>query len=178
MKEKFQDEEIPDLEQEKRQQTGKVSSNSLNSSNKEHILKYEMLSNVFNESRCYWTSRIKIHSDNFKCIEKITELQAELFSDRQIILEQKHKLYERISKMNNSLHKNKKDLYLFYYSHYEIRLGSKEKEMFMDADLANKLELNELIDNHINFLDQTIKTLDNMIYGIKYRVSMYEMMQK
>ena len=36
----------------------------------------------------------------------------------------------------------------------------------------------KLIDNHVNFLEQTIKTLDNMISGIKYRVSLHEMIDR
>jgi|GEM_PF-1717302 len=186
MKEKhFQDEEIPDNIIEEKIYQNQNNIGLVDSSVKDSELlknnyqeRYEQLANIFEDSRQYWTKKILEHSQNFKDIEKIIELQVELFSDRQIILEQKHKLYERVSKMNNDISRDKRSKYLEYSINYDLRLNKDEKNIFIEADLANKSDLINLIDNHINYLDQTIKTLDNIIFGIKYRISLYEMLDK
>lgn len=173
MKKIFDDTEIPNIEAEKIQ------------NKQEDILqedvkknKNDNISEIFFKSREYWSLRMQDHSSNFKFIDKIVELQAELFSDRQILLEQKHKLYEKVSRLNSSINKQRKNKFIEYVTNYEIRLNGREKDIFVEADLSTNIEFIDLLNNQINFLEQTIKTIDNIIYGIKYRITIYDLIEK
>ena len=134
----------------------------------------ESLNSLFLETRNFWVKKIKDHTSNFKTIEKITELQAELFYDRQIILEQKHKLYEKLIKRNNDLTRSKKNVIIDILTKTDIKFTAKDKDICIDSELSEKVEISQIIENHINYLEQTIKTIDNIIYGIKYRLNLYE----
>lgn len=182
MKQKiFKEEEIPNMENEVFiDETDTVLDNTDNNckDNKNFNSKFLKFSEHFDNSRLFWADKISQHSENFKHIERITELQAELFSDRQIILEQKHSLYELISKMNNQINKKKKRKFIEYSTNYDLKLNGREKETFIDADLSNEIQLSDIVDNHIIFLEQTIKTIDSIIFGVKYRVSLHEITEK
>lgn len=167
---KVDDEEIPLIEELPKRET-KIAKD-------EEISQSEKLATVFENSRHFWLEKISELSKDFKNINKLTDLQCDLFSNRQILLEQKHKLYDRVSKLNAALNSQKKEKHLHYTNHYEIRLSPRDKDAFIDTDLSEDIKIISLIDNHISYLDNSLKTLDNMIYGIKYRVTMYEMLQK
>lgn len=166
----FNDEEFPEIIEDVRETIEEV--------NTEYDKDYNVLSKIFNTSRLFWAEEIQNLSKKFRRIEEITDLQVELFSNRQIILEQRHKLLETLSKLNSKLNKSKKTKILEYHTKFEVRLKDKDRDVFIDSDLSSAIQIVLLIENHCSFLEQTIKSLDSMIYGVKYRINIAEMTNK
>jgi hypothetical protein len=52
------------------------------------------------------------------------------------------------------------------------RLTAKEKEAMVDSKLKDELLTLELLDGHIEFINDIYSILDKMVYSIKYRLEM------
>ena len=61
-----------------------------------------------------------------------------------------------------------------YSENHDVRYGSNEKNVLIDSDLAQIIEKIELVEGHRKFVDQTIQTVDHMLYGIKSRIALEE----
>lgn len=60
---------------------------------------------------------------------------------------------------------------LSYYKrgNVNLRLNSNEMKEFVEADLRFKTRLIECIEAHVNFLSESIETLDKMSFAIKHK---------
>jgi hypothetical protein len=62
----------------------------------------------------------------------------------------------------------------YYSEKSDIRYGSNEKTVLIEGDLADISERMELVEGHRKFIDQTVQTIDHMLYGVKQRISLEE----
>ena len=137
----------------------------------ENEVKQITLSNRFGEERIQWTTKIKNLTQKLKNIYKIAELQTELYTERQIAVEYYHYLISLMIKINK-VYKTK---WAERWEHYTYKSqtrypNEKEKQTKIISDLRDIIEKREIIENHSKYMDNTIKTLDNIIFGIKARV--------
>lgn len=168
---KFDDEDIPEVDLEKSQY---VEPEKKKEDKTEKKAKSDDLRTMFNEDREYWTAQVKQHSNDFRDFKKLVDLEANLFFDRQLLVESRHKLMTKLSKLNTNLTIKKKDRHIYYKTDYSLKLTTTEKDIAVDADLGEFTILVDLLDIHVQFLEQTIKTMDNIIYGVKYRITLEE----
>jgi len=61
-----------------------------------------------------------------------------------------------------------------YSEKSDVRYGSNEKMLLIEGDLTEISEKIELVENHRKFIDQTIQTVDHMLYGIRQRIALEE----
>ena len=134
--------------------------------------KEENLESRFSRERLEWGAKIKSMSINLKGnIEKVAELQASIYTERQLALEYYHYLISIMSKLNRSWNTQYSEKWKFYsYSGNERFPNETSKNMRINAELADLKEKRDKVDNHSKFVDNTIKTIDNLIYGLKTRV--------
>jgi hypothetical protein len=59
-----------------------------------------------------------------------------------------------------------------YSEQMNVRYGATEKMILIEGDLIEISEKTELVENHRKFIDQTIQTVDHMLYGVRQRISL------
>ena len=122
-------------------------------------------SKIFENERGEWREKIQIIAIMMKDIKTLAKAQVDLFSQRQVLLEYSYKLAAIVSKLNS---KKLKD----YSERSDVRYGANEKTVLIEGDLTEIAEKVELVESHRKFIDQTIQTVDHMLYGVKSRISL------
>lgn len=131
----------------------------------------------FAEERSGWTERVRELSIRMRNIREIGEVQVELYSDRQKLLEYAYKLGQILTKLNGKYRTDKRTKMIYYSEEHNVRYGANEKTSLIDGDLAEIKRKIDLVDNHMSFMNETTKTVDHMLYGIKSRISLEEFMR-
>ena len=127
---------------------------------------------LFEAERAEWREKIQIISLNLKSIKTVAEAQIELFSTRQILLEYSYKLASIISKLGTKERQERARKLREYQESKDVRYGANETKTMIEADLSEITQKIELVEGHRKFLDQTIQTVDHMLYGIKSRIAL------
>ena len=134
----------------------------------------EQLITRFKKEREEWTERIKNMSERLKDIYEIAELQVDLYSYRQIAVEYCHTLMVHLSKVNHVFRARKIERWEYYTRNYDLRMDKDPKELHIYVDIADVNERIELLQNHLDFMRESTKTIDSMTFGIKYRIQLEE----
>ena len=129
---------------------------------------------LFEAERAEWREKIQVIALNLKSIQTVAEAQIELFSTRQILLEYSYKLASIISKLGTKERQERAKKLREYQESKDVRYGVNETKTMVEADLAEITQKIELVEGHRKFLDQTIQTVDHMLYGIKSRSALEE----
>lgn len=125
----------------------------------------------FAAERLSWSSKIKEMSKSFSSIEKTGELMTEIYTERQRALEYYHYIISLLVKLNKKYNKEYSEKWKFYtYQGNERFPNETQKVARILADLADLKEKREALDNHAKFMDGTVKTTDNIVFGIKYKI--------
>jgi hypothetical protein len=137
----------------------------------------ENFEDTFNRERTELTERIRELSIRMKNIREIAEVQVDLYSDRQKLLEYAYKLGQIVSRQNAKFRSDKRTKMIYYSEEHNVRYGSNEKTSLIEGDLSDLKKKIDIVDNHVSFVNETIKTVDHMLYGIKSRISLEEFMR-
>lgn len=129
---------------------------------------------LFDNERSEWKEKIQVISLSLKSIKTVAEAQVELFSNRQILLEYSFKLAQVVSKLNSKEKQERAKKLKEYSENSNIRYGSNETKLLIEGDVAEISEKIELVEGHRKFIDQTIQTVDHMLYGIRQRIALEE----
>jgi hypothetical protein len=125
---------------------------------------------MFERERAEWKEKIQVISLHIKNIRTVAEAQVDLFSTRQTLLEYSYKLAQIISKLSTK-ERQMRAKKLKEYSE-DVRYGSNEKTTLIEGDLAELSEKMQMVEGHRKYIDQTIQTVDHMLYGIKSRIAL------
>lgn len=128
----------------------------------------------FEDEREKWSNIIGEFAGKFREVYKLPELQVELYSNRQILVEYMYSLISISGKMEKELRKEKRISYDKYTNKFDYKATTQERELLIDGDNADLLEKTHHIKSHIDFIRETIKGIDNMIYGINHRIKLEE----
>jgi hypothetical protein len=125
------------------------------------------------ESEKEWDARIRLLTTKLNGdIRGTVELQSEVISYRQMITDEVKLYAVRIWKLVQKMKVLHKARYEFYATAYQVKTSGTEKVKLIDADLSeHQLFISEL-DEHVNFLRDTGKNLDNMHYSIKNKIEL------
>ena len=126
----------------------------------------------FSEERAEWTEKIRTLSIRMKNIRELSEVQVELYSSRQILLEYSAKLGQVMTKLNSKHRKDRGERMKFYSENSQIKYGANEKTPLIEGDLSDLKERMDIVENQISFVNETIKTVDHCLYGIKSRIAL------
>ena len=126
------------------------------------------------KERDEWGEKVADMSERIRDIYKLSDLLTDLYSSRQIAVECSHTMMTHLSKVNRIYRERKAERFNYYTRNYDIRLDKDPKMLFIDVDLADIVERRELLQNHMDFFRETVKTIDTMCYGVKHRMSLEE----
>lgn len=158
-----------------------------------------LLSLALEEQRKVWDSRIgEIYPKIKDSPEKMFEMQALALSYRHMLSDQIAVYMTDYFYENSSLKVKKRDRYVYYStgvlpdgtkpsaseirkyttSIVGMRTSKAEKDVVIDGDLADHERILELLDNHVVFLREGIKTIDHALYGIKNKLEIMRLLVK
>ncbi len=128
----------------------------------------------FQLEREEWTDKIRSLSIRMKNIKELADVQVDLYSSRQMLLEYSSKLGQVMIKLNSKFRKDRADRLKYYSEMSQVKYGANEKTPLIEGDLSELKERMDLVDGQISFLNETMKTVDHMLYGVKSRISLEE----
>jgi hypothetical protein len=67
-----------------------------------------------------------------------------------------------------------REAYIRYYE-YDYKLGEKQKERFIETDLADENMILSHLENQVEFFKDSVKTLDNMGFAIRNRLALKDL---
>jgi hypothetical protein len=127
---------------------------------------------IFEKEREKWSDKISELASKMRSIHNVAEVQIELFSCRQIVSERSHKVGQILSKLNSEYRGRKGERMVHYSTGVQNRYGANEKTHLIEADLRDIKYRIDLLDNHMSFLNETVKSMDHMLYGIRQRIDL------
>lgn len=128
----------------------------------------------FSKKQNVWNKDINSLSSKINSeLNKLIELSAESISKRQILIEERTKMYYKIYLDLPKIKNSKKKYFEFYSTKYQIKTNSGDKNKLIDADVGYLEAKLDCIENYILFLTESIKTLDHIIWSVKNRIELY-----
>jgi hypothetical protein len=127
---------------------------------------------LFESERAEWKEKIQVISLSLKNIKTVADAQIELFSTRQILLEYGFKLAQVLTKLTARERQERGKKIKEYTENRDVRYGANETKALIEGDLSEINRKIELVENHRKFIDQTIQTVDHMLYGIRQRIAL------
>jgi hypothetical protein len=128
----------------------------------------------FKNEREEWSKKVSDMSNRLRDIYQIADLQTDLYSNRQIAADYTHALMANLTKINRIFREKKIERWEHYTRNYDLRMDKDPKELHIYVDIADIVERKDLVQNHLEFFRETIRTIDAMCYGIKHRIALEE----
>jgi hypothetical protein len=125
----------------------------------------------FAGEREHWTEKIDSFSSKLGNMKELVTLQVELYSAMGYLADYKRVLSNLYAKRNYKV-RGKRYETLTGIINTQERFNAKDKEYFLEGVLREDLLKNEIINDHIGYLDDIYKILNNMSYSIKYRIEL------
>lgn len=135
-----------------------------------------MVNQIEQISEKFKKKREEISFEIQKCVETMSnfknlkDVQITMLSLRQRLLEDNHTLIEHQSIIRKR-YKTERSKHMENIStNLQQRYQYNEKNIIIDGKTSNTKESLDLIENQISFFIDSIKTVDNVLFGIKTRV--------
>lgn len=126
------------------------------------------LKNFLNNDRKVWEKNVINMSKKINNLDKLNETYIEIHSQRQILLEYKFRLYEKLANMRNKMSKKRKLMFEKSKTDYDHTLkNGGDKTIFINAGVSDLQEQIDLFSNHIDYLDETLKNIESITWAIK-----------
>ena len=143
--------------------------------------KFAEVEQKFDERRNYWFTWIQDMNESLRNVDTIVKLQATVFTKRQEALENYHSLSATLAK-RVKMYKEKSAV---LYKEIRLMKTAQGASTFMftnegaireqiEATLSDEKYLIDIMESHLNYLDNTIKTIDGIIYSISNRIKLEE----
>lgn len=138
---------------------------------KENIL---ALDGKLSRQRTEWTNNIKKLAQSLRNLNLMEETIAEVLSSRQSLVEQMSYLNMKVKEQKAKVAVRYREAYIRYYE-YDYKLGEKQKERFIETDLADENMILSHLENQVEFFKDSVKTLDNMGFAIRNRLALKDL---
>jgi len=141
----------------------------LEKSNKELLIE-------LNKRESYWNDTIKGMSNRLTCTAKeLVQLQSDSLSQRQRLVDEiKYMSYE-LHQFKPIIKKYKKVKTEFYLTKYPLKLQGKDKLYMIEHDLSFYEQRLDIYDIHLEFLRESLNTIETITYAIKNKISLYQL---
>ena len=120
--------------------------------------------------------RAEVSKEIYENIEKLSNLktlkdaQVNMLSLRQRLLEDNHSLLEHITQLRRRFRDEKSDAMETLSKNLQLRYQANEKNVVIEGKTSTTKEYLEIFENQVSFFNESIKTIDNIIFGIKTRL--------
>jgi hypothetical protein len=120
--------------------------------------------------------RSEVSKEIYENIEKLSNLktlkeaQVNMLSLRQRLLEDNHTILEHITTLRKK-YRDERSIEMENLSrNLQIRYQANEKTVVIEGKTSMTKESLEIFENQVSFFNESIKTIDNIIFGIKTRL--------
>lgn len=128
------------------------------------------LSEKFKKERKDVSLEIKAVIEKMASFNGLKEVQIEALSMRQRLLETMHSLLEHQTSVRKKHRAERSKELKDLSTNSNYRYQYNEKNVILDGMITVNREIMELLDNQISFYVDSMKTVDNILYGLKTRV--------
>lgn len=122
------------------------------------------------KDRIDWKNKIIELVAQVKIMRSLSDCQVNMLSYRQMLLDKMGELKNTIYKRNAAWERYYKVEYREYSISYDIKLTGGEKHQFIRADLSALKNQIEMLQGHVEYYQECIRTLDNMAFAIRNRI--------
>ena len=139
----------------------------------------QSIDEILTEQRAKWTKEIEDLNTSMSSLVKVDELMNTVYSKRQAAVDYYYA-------MNNVILKQSREYKALYNKMFnDIKVNGYNGMRFtadqsiarqVEVDLADKKELIDLLVSQNAFIKETIATIDNIIYAIKDKIKIEEML--
>ena len=138
----------------------------------------ETLEDYIAQHQQQWSNLILEMNGMMKKFTDLPDLQMTIYSKRQNALDYYFNLLYQISAMSKEYKKQYAAKYNSYKVNSQIRYNSDTAiNAQIASDLAEVSYKLTLLENHSKYMQETIKTIDNLIYAISNRIRIEELIQ-
>ena len=124
------------------------------------------------KDRDNWKGKISELVGKLKNMNSLADCQVMMLSYRQILLDKITDFKTTKNKRQATYDKYYKIQYREYSVNYDIKLTSGEKVAFIKADLANLRTQMDMLQSHMDYYQECVRTLDNMAFAIRNRINL------
>jgi predicted nucleic-acid-binding protein len=127
-------------------------------------------------SEKFKSKREEVSKEILQSIEKMSsfkglkEVQVSMLSMRQRLLEDNHTLLEHLTVLRKKYRAERSTQMEDISTNLQTRYQYNEKNVIIDGKTTATKEAIDIIENQIAFFNDSIKTVDNVLFGIKTRV--------
>lgn len=132
------------------------------------------LDQKLSSQRQEWSSTIKSLAAGLKKLDGMEETIANVLSSRQTLVDQIAYINVKIKQQKTKISGRYREAYIRYFE-YDYKLGEKQKERFIENDLADDNMILSHLENQLEFLRDSVKTLDNMGFAIRNRLALKDL---
>jgi hypothetical protein len=138
---------------------------------KEKILE---LDKKLSTQRTNWSNKIKELAKGLKNINQLEDVISDVLSTRQILIDNMAYINMKVKEQKATIGSRYREAYIRYYE-YDYKLGEKQKERFIETDLRDENMILSHLENQLEFLKESVKTLDNMGFAIRNRLALKDL---
>lgn len=124
----------------------------------------------FQERRTEVSKEIYSNIEKLSNLKTLKEAQVNMLSLRQRLLEDNHTLFEHLTVLRKKYRDDRSVEMENLSRNLQIRYQSNEKTVVLDGRTSSIRESLEIFENQVSFFTESIKTIDNIIFGIKTRI--------
>lgn len=132
--------------------------------------KKKNITEKFADRRAEVSREIYSNIERLSNLKTLKEAQVNMLSLRQRLLEDNHTLLEHITVLRKKLREEKSGEMENISRNLQIRYQANEKNVVIEGRTAGTKEYLEIFENQSAFFSDSIKTIDNVIFGIKTRL--------
>jgi len=128
------------------------------------------ISKKFQDRRAEVSKEIYENIEKLSNLKTLKEAQVNMLSLRQRLLEDNHTLLEHVTLLRKK-YRDERSVEMENISrNLQIRYQANEKNVVIEGRTSATKESLEIIENQVSFFNESIKTIDNIIFGIKTRL--------
>jgi predicted nucleic-acid-binding protein len=128
------------------------------------------ISEKFKKKREEISKEIISNAEKMASFKGLKEVQVNMLSLRQRLLEDNHTLLEHLTVLRKKYRSERSSQMENISTNLQTRYQYNEKNVIIDGKTAKTKEAIDVIENQITFFNDSIKTVDNILFGIKTRV--------
>jgi|TARA_B110000444_G_scaffold258772_1_gene300630 hypothetical protein len=133
-----------------------------------------ILDQKLSAQRNEWSVTIRELAQGLRHINGMEAVIANVLSSRQTLVDQMAYINVKIKQQKKVIAGKYREAYIRYYN-YDYKLGEKQKEKFLENDLADDNMILSHLENQMDWLRDSVKTLDNMGFAIRNRLAIKDL---
>lgn len=125
-----------------------------------------------------WTAKVTELNEKMKTLYDIDSLLSVVYADRQDLVDYYTNIMYTLAKLTKQYNVKAADCY------NKLKVGENGIRYTNESAINNQIEAQlseykfpiQVLSSHIEFLRETIKTIDSLIFGISSKIKVYELM--